>query len=400
MNKYNNLFGQIIGIIGKKGINRIGKELGVTKNLKGYGVFEHFATMLYCMLTGSNSLREICNGMASGIGKLKHIGMQSLPKKSTLAYANEHRSWELFKDIFYELKIRIEGEVKEQFKHPFRFKNRLLSFDGSIIDLCLNMYDWAKFRKTKGAIKLHLLLDHSGYLPEYLHISEGNVHEVKILNNLTLEKGTIIAIDKGLVDYAMFEKWTKDGIYFVTRLKTNACYETIETNELPQKRHILKDEIIKMTGTVTGKKCPSKLRIVESWDENKKESIVILTNNLHFGATTIASIYRERWQIEIFFKTIKQNLKIKTFIGTSKNAVLIQIWSALICLLLLKYLKAKSKIKWSLSNLFSLIRLNLLTYRNLWTWLNNPFDTIPIVAEDEQLLLFDIGQHMGVPRFE
>jgi len=261
------------------------------------------------------------------------------------------------------------------------------------------MYDWAKFRKTKGAIKLHLLLDHSGYLPEYLHISEGNVHEVNILKNLTLEKGTIIAIDKGLVDYEMFEKWTKDGIYFVTRLKTNARYETIKTNVLPQNRPILKDEIIKMTGPVTEKKCPSELRIVESWDDNKKESIVILTNNLHFGATTIADIYRERWQIEIFFKTIKQNLKIKTFIGTSKNAVLIQIWSALICLLLLKYLKAKSKIKWSLSNLFSLIRLNLLTYRNLWSWLNDPFDTIHLVTEDEQLLLFDIGQHMGVPRF-
>lgn len=261
------------------------------------------------------------------------------------------------------------------------------------------MYDWAKFRKTKGAIKLHFLLDHSGDLPEYLHISEGNVHEVNILKNLTLEKGTIIAVDKGLVDYEMFEKWTKDGVYFVSRLKTNARYETIKTNVLLQNRPILKDEIIKMTGTFTENKCPSELRIVESWDENKKENIVFLTNNLHFGATTIADIYRERWQIEIFFKTIKQNLKIKTFIGTSKNAVLIQIWSALICLLLLKYLKAKSKIRWSLSNLFSLIRLNLLTYRNLWAWLDDPFDSVLSLVEDEQFLLFDIGQHMGVPRF-
>ncbi len=400
MNKYNNLFGQITGIIGKSEINRIGKELGVTKNIKGYSLHDHVMSMQYCMLTGSNSLREICNGMASGMGKLRHVGMCRMPKKSTLSYANEHRSWELFEKLFYEVKKRTEGEIKQGSKHRFRFKNKLLSFDGSIIDLCLSMYDWAKFRKAKGAIKLHLLLDHSGYLPEYLHISEGNIHEVNILKSLTLEKGTIIAIDRGLVDYKLFEKWTKNSIYFVTRLKKNAKYKIIEKKALPQNRNILKDEVIEMTGSITGKQCQSKLRIIESLDKSTQKSIVILTNNLNLGSTTIADIYRERWQIEIFFKTIKQNLKIKTFIGTSKNAVLIQIWSALICLLLLKYLKAKSKINWSLTNLFSLIRLNLLTYRNLWTWLDNPFDSVPIAEEEEQLLLFDIGQHIGVPRFD
>lgn len=267
-----------------------------------------------------------------------------------------------------------------------------MSFDASIIELCLSIFDWAKFRRTKGAVKLHLLLDHAGYLPEFVHITDGKVHEVNILKRLKFNSGTIVAIDRGLVDYEMFGKWTETGVYFVTRLKSNAKYKVVEKLAIPQNRNILKDELIELEGFYSKQDCAYKLRIVEVWDEDKQDSYVLLTNKLDFGSTTIASIYKDRWQIELFFKALKQNLKIKTFIGTSFNAVMIQIWSALICLLILKYLKARSKINWSLSNLVSLIRLNLLTYRDLWTWLDNPFNTPPITPNSEQFNIFNLGQ--------
>jgi hypothetical protein len=392
MNKYNNIFGQISSLISRTEYETISKEQGANKGLKGFKCWEQFMSMLFCQFSGSNSLREICNGLASSEGKLKHLGMKQSPKKSTLSYANEHRSWKTYKEAFFKILSRLGTEINNGGRHKFRFKNKLMSFDASIIELCLSIFDWAKFRRTKGAVKLHLLLDHAGYLPEFVHITDGKVHEVNILKGLKFNSGTIVAIDRGLVDYEMFGKWTETGVYFVTRLKSNAKYKVVEKRELPQNRNILKDELIELERFYSKQDCAYKLRIVEVWDEEKQDSYVLLTNKLDFGSTTIASIYKDRWQIELFFKALKQNLKIKTFIGTSFNAVMIQIWSALICLLILKYLKARSKINWSLSNLVSLIRLNLLTYRDLWTWLDNPFNTPPITPNSEQFDIFNLGQ--------
>jgi len=327
--------------------------------------------MLFCQLGQAHTLREICGGLASIPGKLRHLGLIKAPGRSTLAYANKHRPWQLYEKLFYYL-LDI---CKAQFggKHKFRFKNRLLSFDASLIDLCLSVFDWAKFRRTKGAIKLHLLLDHAGYLPQFLNVTTGKVHEVNILKQLSFDPGTIIAFDRGLIDYIQMGKWTKDGIYFVTLLKKNADYSVVKSQQVPKNRNILKDQIIRLNGFYSKQKYPYYLRIVELWLEDKQESIIFLTNNLKLGATTIAAIYKERWQIELFFKAIKQNLRIKTFVGTSYNAVMIQIWTALIAILILKYLKAKSNINWSLSNLVALLRMNLLAYRDLWEWLNNPY---------------------------
>lgn len=224
------------------------------------------------------------------------------------------------------------------------------------------MFDWAKYRRTKGAIKLHLLLDHDGYLPEYVYVTEGKVHEINILRFLSFDTGTIVTIDRGLIDYELFGKWTEKGVWFVTRLKKNASYRIKYQRPVPERRNILKDTIIELDGFYSKNKCPHYLRIVEVWDEDNKESITLLTNLLEFGATTISKIYKDRWQIELFFKAIKQNLRIKTFVGTSYNAVMIQIWTALIYMLILKYLKMKAAIKWSLSNLVAMLRFNLLTY--------------------------------------
>jgi len=242
-----------------------------------------------------------------------------------------------------------------------------------VIDLCVSVFDWAKFRRTKGAIKLHLLLDHDGYLPCFGVITEGKVHDVKVAWSLSFEAGTVVVDDRGYNDYRLFSKWTEEEVYFVTRMKDNALYTVVEEREVPHNRRVLKDQSIFLRASGAWEKCPYPLRRVEIWDEEKRQSLVFLTNHFGFGASTIAAIYKERWQIELFFKALKQNLKIKTFVGTSANAVKIQVWTALIAILILRYLQLKSKFSWSLSNLVALLRMNLFTYRDLWGWLDQPF---------------------------
>ena len=248
----------------------------------------------------------------------------------------------------------------------------------------IKLFDWAKFRRTKGAIKLHLVLDHEGYLPSFGVITEGKVADVKVAHQLSFDPGTVVVDDRGYNDYRLFAKWTQREVYFVTRMKDNTLYEVVEDHPVPANRHILKDQTIRLTGVGAEEKCPFLLRRVEMYNPEKNNVLVFLTNHFGFGATTISAIYKERWQIELFFKAIKQNLKIKTFVGTSANAVKIQVWTALIAILILRYLQLKSKFAWSLSNLVALLRMNLFTYKDLWEWLHQPFgppektETLPL----------------------
>jgi hypothetical protein len=383
MNKFSSIFGQILQIFSKKEFYRAVIETRAERGAKGFTCWQQFVAMLFCQLGRAQSLREITGGLASCLGKLRHLGVDSAPNRSTLSYANEHRPWQLYQKIFYELlgqcKTLVTGKKK------FRFKSKLFSLDATTIELCASLFDWAKFRTTKGAVKLHLLLDHEGYLPVFAHITEGKIHEVNIAQGLHVPRGSILVIDRGYVDYALFGRWTQDGVYFVTRQKDNADYTVIEENSLPQNRNILRDQLIELKGFYSRQKCPYLLRRIEVWDDEHERMVVLLTNHLSFGPTTIAAVYGDRWQIEIFFKTIKQNLKIKTFVGTSPNALMIQIWTALIAILILKYLKFRSTFGWSLSNLIAMLRYNLFMYRDLWEWIHNPYEIPPIVPEMEQL---------------
>jgi hypothetical protein len=351
--------------------------------------------MLFCQLAQAKSLREICGGLACCIGKLQHLGMKDAPNKSTLSYANSHRPWEMFRDLFYET-LEVCRTVAPGKDKKFRFKNKLLSMDSSTVSLCLSLFPWAKFRRTKGAVKLHLLLDHDGYLPTYAYISNGKKHDVTVARKVPLAPGSIVAMDRGYNDYALFGNWTDNGIFFVTRLKENADYEVIEERSVPKNRNILEDQLIRFAGVKAQKDCPHILRKVVVWDEEEEREIVLLTNHLEFGASTISAIYKDRWQIELFFKALKQNLKVKTFVGTSENALHIQIWTALIAMLLIKYLRFKSKFAWSLSNLVAFLRWNLFTYRDLWQWIDQPFDVLPQVPESVQYVLPmpGLGQHL------
>lgn len=382
MNQFSSIFGQILQIFSKRDFYEAVRETKSEKGAKGFTCWEQFVAMLFCQLGQAHSLREICGGLASCLGKLKHLGIENAPSRSTLSYANEKRPWQLYQNVFYQLldKCRAVAPGKK-----FRFKNKLFSLDASLVELCISLFDWATYRQTKGAVKLHLLLDHDGYLPVFAHITEGSVHEINIAKSLSFPKGSIVAMDRGYTDYALFARWTRAGVFFVTRQKSNAHYRVTERRPVPENRNIRKDQLITFKGYYARKHYPFPLRRIEVWDEEKREKIVLITNHLSFGSTTIASTYKDRWQIEIFFKTIKQNLKIKTFVGTSPNALMVQIWTALIAVLILKYLKFKSRFAWSISNLVAMLRYNLFTYRDLWAWIDSPYEVPPIIPTGEQL---------------
>lgn len=270
---------------------------------------------------------------------------------------------------------------------PFRFKNKLLSLDATVISLCLELFPWARFRRAKGGVKLHVLLDHEDYMPSWVLISEARRADVTMARSVKLNPGSIVAMDRAYNDFALFGRWCSQGVFFVTRMKQRTLYEVVETREVPQNRQILSDEIILLSSPKAQQDCSEHLRRVVVWDSENAREIVLLTNHLEFGATTISAIYKQRWQIELFFKALKQNLRIRTFVGTSENALRIQIWTAMITMLLLKWLHYLSKESWSFSNLASMLRLNLFTYRDLKEWLDKPFGTPPVVPHPDQLLL-------------
>jgi hypothetical protein len=357
------------------------------RNAKGFSCWRQFVAMIFCQLAHADSLRDIANGLKCCLGKLKHLGIDASINKSTLSYANAHRPAELYRDLFYETYEHFKGQgILGHRKKQFRFKNKLLSLDATVISLCLELFPWAKFRRAKGGVKVHVMLDHDSYVPSFVAITNAAQHEVRVARTVTLNSGSIVAMDRGYIDYSLFNAWCENKVFFVTRPKGNAVYEVLEEKKVPENSTIMSDEIIALT-SVRGQKCTHPLRRIVVYDIKNDREITLLTNHLDFGATTIAAIYKERWEIELFFKALKQNLKIKTFVGTSENALHIQIWTALIAMLLLKWLHYLSKAKWSFSNLVSMLRLNLFTYRSLLDWLDEPFKTDPIFPGPTQLLL-------------
>ena len=381
------LFSQILHVLPRHSFERLVHECRAERHAKGFSSWDQYVSMLFCQLAQSKSLREISDGLAVTCGKLSHLGLRSAPAKSTLSYANAHRPWQLYQRAFFHLRDFCRSDSPRK-KRKFRFKNKLLSLDSTIIDLCLSLFPWADFRQTKGAIKLHLLLDHDGYLPDFAIITDGRTADVSTARCFTFPSGSIVAVDRGYYDFELFAQWTKFGIFFVTRLKDNAAYEVVENHLLPQRSNVLTDQLIRFTGHQSRQKYPGILRRVVIWDEENQREIELLTNHLRFGATTIGRIYRDRWEIELFFKVLKQHLKIKTFVGTSPNALKTQIWTALIAVLLIKYCQFRSTCNLPLCRLVALLRLNLFSYRNLWDWLDDPFETPPELPSPQLELAF------------
>jgi len=390
MTRFSSIFSQLLQLFPRLEFEQAVKEHHAERSTKGFSSWGQFVAMLFCQLGRAHSLREICGGLASCEGKLKHLGVPEAPKKSTLAYANQRRPWELYRTVFEQTLAKCQSVVAASgSKKKFRFKNKLVSLDSSTIDLCMSVFDWAKFRRTKGAVKLHLLLDHDGHLPSYAVITDGKKSDIRVAWGMKFAAGAVLVVDRGYNDYDWFAELTDQEVFFVTRMKDNAIYDVVERRrEVPDKGHVRSDEVIFFPSMAANGK-EYFFRRVEVWDEEQQRTLVFLTNHLKFGATTIAAIYKDRWKVELFFKALKQNCKIKTFLGTSANAVHTQIWTALIAMLVLKYLQLKSTFGWSLSNLVAMLRLQLFVYRDLHAWLNAPFQAPPALEgiHDVQLVL-------------
>jgi IS4 transposase len=382
VNRFCSIFSQLLKLFSRLEFQQLVKETRAERHARGFPSWDQFVAMLFCQLGRAQSLREICGGLASCEGRLVHLGASAAPSRSTLAYANAHRPWQLYEAVFHRLLGRCQ-ELTARAQKKFRFKNKLLSLDATVIDLCASVFCWAKYQRTKGAVKLHLLLDHDGYLPTVAVITEGKVADVRVARQLRFEPGTILIMDRGYVDFAWFDRLTAQGVFFVTRPKTGMAYEVVEHRTIDIDGNLLSDQIIELTSE-TGQKVAWQLRRIEIWVPEKEQRMALLTNHLDLSALTIAAIYKERWQVELFFKALKQNLKIKTFVGTTANALRIQIWTALIAMLLLRYLQLRSTFGWSLSNLVALLRMNLFVHRDLWAWINQPFDKPPEIPEPVQ----------------
>lgn len=386
MSRFCSIFNQLLQLFPRTAFQQAVVDTRAERHARGFTCWGQFVAMLFCQLGRAHSLREICGGLASCEGKLAHLGIEA-PSRSTLAYANAHRPWELYRAVFYQLLERCQTVAAPK---KFRFKNKLLSLDTTVIDLCADVFEWATFRRRKGAVKLHFTLDHDGYLPTVLVITEGHRHDMTVARRQTFAPGTVLVFDMGYIDYAWLAHLQRTGVTFVTRLRANTAYHDTETRVVPTRGGILADARIALDGPRSKKKYPADLplRRVVVQVEDRDEPLTFLTNQVQWGATTIARIYKDRWQIELFFKALKQHLRVKTFVGTSRNALHIQIWTALIALLLLKYLQLKARFGWSLSTLVALVRMNLFVYRDLWTWLHEPFTAPPDLGAAQGALAF------------
>jgi hypothetical protein len=353
--------------------------------VKSFTCWKQLTVMLYAQASGKDSLRDIVNAFLAQSGKLYHVGLD-IVRRSTLSEANQKRDYHMYEGLFYALLQRCQDITP---KHKFKFKNPLQIFDATVIDLCLAAFPWAKFRTTKGAIKLHCQLDYAGQIPTFMVITEAKQHEITVTrSSFAILPDSIYCMDKGYIDFKWFKTIDDTGAFFVTRAKDNLNYTVTGQHSEPLKKNILSDEIITLNGFYQQQDYPKELRLIHFYDNENDKVLVFLTNNFKLAASTIAAIYKARWQIEVFFKWIKQNLKIKTFLGTSKNAVMTQVWIAMCYYLILSYIKYQSKYKYSLFYLHKIIQETLLDRIHLIDLLNLDERLLPKIRNADYQLTF------------
>ena len=357
----NTILSQVVNFVPRHEFEVLANRHHSGRSFRTASRWSQFVTMVMGQLSGRSSLRDIVDNLSSQSHRLYHLGSARL-SRSNLSRINEDKPYEMYEALFGKLLSRCQGKVPG---HDFRFKNPLYSLDASTIDLCLSVFPWADFRSTKGAIKLHVGLNHSGYLPEFVNITDGKAHDVTIGRTLRFPKGSIVAMDRGYNDYGWYNQLTGKGIFFVTRLKSNAKTRVVCRRTVLEGSGLTSDQTIEFTGVLTSKKCPIPLRRIGYRDPQTGKHYIFLTNNFKLAARTIAEIYKARWQIELFFRWIKQNLKIKSFVGTSRNAVMTQIWIALCVYLILAYIKFQSGLNKSMQQILRLLQLNLFEKRGL-----------------------------------
>lgn len=379
MAHHNTVFAQLLKLIPRHEFEVLANQHHEGQKLRKITRWSQFVALSLAQLAGRCSLRDIVGNLSAQACTLYHLGSAKVTR-SSLGRVNEMQSYKLYEALFCKLLTRCKSCSPD---HGFRFKNPLYSLDSTTIDLCLSMFPWAKFRTTKGAIKLHVGLDHSGLLPSFITVSDGKLHDVNAARAVQLPKGSIVAMDRGYTDYSLYNTLNSNAIFFVTRQKRNACYKVLERRSVLKSKGLCSDQTIVLTGA-KAENCPIPLRRIGYRDPDSGKHYVFLTNNFALAASTIQQIYKARWQIELFFKCIKQNLKIKSFVGTSTNAVMTQIWIAMCMYLLLCWVKFSSGIVLSFQQILRLLQLNLFERRDLLHLLvGGPPDTGNVIVQNQ-----------------
>ena len=367
------LFSQVLQLVDRQIFDKLVRKHQSDKYSKGINTWTHFVSMLFMQLGKLDSLRDISTGLRSATGNLSHLGVFKAPSKSTISYINKHRSADFFEELYYDLLEKLEPSLSKRRLYARRLKRKIYLMDASVISLSLSLFNWAKFRTKKGAIKLHAVLDYDTGLPSYAAITEGKKQDITVAQQTIFPKDSVLVIDKAYVDYKWLYDLDSSGVFFVTRMRSNANMEIVETYQSDSAHeNILSDQDIKLGGFYSMQYYPKTLRIVKVYDSENDQILTLVTNNLSWTADTISQLYKARWAVEVFFKHLKQLFRIKTFVGTSPNAVRIQMWCSMIAILLFKYLKSKANYKWNLSNLVTFLRINLFVKIDLWKWVNEP----------------------------
>ena len=379
----NTVLSQLLKWVPRHEFETLAKRHHSGRSFRSASRWAQFVGLFMAQVTGRDSLRDIVDNLNAQAHRLYHLGAAKL-SRTNLARINKDKPYTLYEELFKKLLRRCQGVAPG---HKFRFKNLLYSLDATTIELCLSAFPWADFRTTKGAVKLHVGLNHSGFLPEFVTITDGKTSDLAIARTLRFPKGSIVAIDRGYNDYDWYNQLNDNGIFFVARVKKDAAYRVVSRAAVLKSKGLTCDQRIEFTAVKAFRQYPIPLRRIGYRDAETDKHYVFLTNNLKLAAKTIADIYKARWQVELFFKWIKQNLKIKSFIGTSNNAVMTQIWIALCVYLLLAFIKFQSQLGKSMQQMLRLLHLNLFDKRDLMALLRGEPPPRPDFNRNQSSLL-------------
>ena len=382
MAHHNTVFRQLLDLLPRHEFDAEARLHQKGQKLRVMSRWAQFVALGLGQLAGLQSLRDIVSNLCAQPHKLYHLGVQALVSRSSLARVNAEQPYTLYEALFGRLLARCRQRAPH---HGFRFKNQLYAIDASTIDLCLAAFPWASFRRTKGAIKLHVGLDQAGHLPSFLSVTDGKAGDVTVARTWTFPAGSVVVADRAYLDFKWLYHLHERGVTFVTRLKRGVKYRVLRDHDVDIRTGVLSDQTIELTSARGRKAYPGTLRRVGYWDEETNRSYVFVTNNTTWVGKTIANLYKSRWQIELFFKWIKQNLKVKRFVGRSKNAVLSQLWVATCMYLLLAYLKFVLRLSWTLHRMLRVLQLNLFDRRPLVELLMPPS---PPGSPNPQMLLW------------
>ncbi|MEI6422687.1 MAG: IS4 family transposase [Lentisphaerota bacterium] len=370
MNKGQTLFSQLMDFVPTHEFKKCVERYRGSYKVQNFSCWDHFLCMAFAQLTYRESLRDIESCLNSQRSKLFNLGFRSNITRSTLSYANNTRDWRIYAD-FASVLIGIAKDLYRDENFGVEISNTVYALDSTTIDLCLSLFPWATFRKTKAAIKVHTLLDLRGPIPSILAISNGKMHDVNVLDLLVAEPGAIYLIDRGYIDFARLHTLTESCAFFITRSKSNMHFDRISSQSVDKNIGVMCDQIIRLSGFYTSQDYPDRLRRIKYYDTETDKTLVFITNNFLLPSLTIAKLYKCRWQVELFFKWIKQHLRIKSFYGTSTNAVKTQIWIALSIYLIVAIIKKRLKLEASLYTILQILSVSLFEKTHILQALSN-----------------------------